>query len=120
LYQAGFPVPQPYLYCNNSSIIGTEFYVMNFIQGRIFRDPSLPQLKPFERSCSLFFFFFNFHSDQNEIELRFTRSSFRRLPVFTPSTGRKLDSRTLENQEITTNDRFEGFLLFVFLLFFFY
>ena len=38
LHSAGFPVPYPLLYCNNASIIGTDFYIMEFVQGRIFRD----------------------------------------------------------------------------------
>ena len=31
LHSVGFPVPQLLLYCRNISIIGTEFYVMEFI-----------------------------------------------------------------------------------------
>ncbi|KAK4827678.1 hypothetical protein QYF61_020489 [Mycteria americana] len=51
LFSAGFPVPEPLLYCSDASIIGTEFYVMQHVQGRIFRDVSLPEVGPAERSA---------------------------------------------------------------------
>ncbi|XP_037239723.1 acyl-CoA dehydrogenase family member 11 isoform X1 [Falco rusticolus] len=51
LFSAGFPVPEPLLYCSDVSIIGTEFYVMQHVQGRIFRDLSLPEVGPAERSA---------------------------------------------------------------------
>nr|XP_021386915.1 acyl-CoA dehydrogenase family member 11 isoform X2 [Lonchura striata domestica] len=51
LFSAGFPVPEPLLYCSDVSIIGTEFYVMQHVQGRIFRDVSLPEVGPAERSA---------------------------------------------------------------------
>ena len=31
------------------SVIGTPFYLMEFVPGRIFKDPSLPGLSPEER-----------------------------------------------------------------------
>ena len=49
LSQADFPVPQVYAYCQDPSIIGSEFYVMEFVDGRIFWDPRLPDLDPSER-----------------------------------------------------------------------
>ncbi|KAH0627263.1 hypothetical protein JD844_002777 [Phrynosoma platyrhinos] len=51
LLAAGFPVPEPLLYCNDASVIGTEFYVMQHVQGRIFRDRTLPEVSPAERSA---------------------------------------------------------------------
>ncbi|PVU98951.1 hypothetical protein BB559_001161 [Furculomyces boomerangus] len=35
------PVPKVYLLCEDSSVIGTPFYVMEFLDGRIFIDPDL-------------------------------------------------------------------------------
>lgn len=32
LFAAGFPVPEPLLYCEDISVIGTEFYVMKHVQ----------------------------------------------------------------------------------------
>ncbi|KAI1295974.1 hypothetical protein EDD11_007675 [Mortierella claussenii] len=41
------PVPKVYTLCEDVSIIGTPFYVMEFLQGRIFSDITLQKL-PFE------------------------------------------------------------------------
>jgi aminoglycoside phosphotransferase (APT) family kinase protein len=35
------PVPTVYVYCHDTSIIGTSFYIMEFMSGRICTDPSL-------------------------------------------------------------------------------
>lgn len=45
------PVPTSYFLCEDSSIIGTPFYVMNFIEGRVFTDATLPDLAPEERTA---------------------------------------------------------------------
>jgi aminoglycoside phosphotransferase (APT) family kinase protein len=37
---ADVPVPEPYLLCLDDSVIGTAFYVMERVTGRIFRDPT--------------------------------------------------------------------------------
>uniref|UniRef100_F7HS38 Acyl-CoA dehydrogenase family member 11 n=1 Tax=Callithrix jacchus TaxID=9483 RepID=F7HS38_CALJA len=51
LFSIGFPVPKPILYCNDTSVIGTEFYIMEHVQGRIFRDLTMPEVSPAERSA---------------------------------------------------------------------
>ncbi|XP_036917169.1 acyl-CoA dehydrogenase family member 11 [Sturnira hondurensis] len=51
LFTVGFPVPKPLLYCSDASVIGTEFYVMEHVQGRIFRDFTIPGVSPAERSA---------------------------------------------------------------------
>ncbi|XP_036414704.1 acyl-CoA dehydrogenase family member 11 [Colossoma macropomum] len=51
LHSAGFPVPQPVLYCSDTDVIGTEFYIMEHVKGRIFRDLKLPGLSAAERSA---------------------------------------------------------------------
>ncbi|XP_045713416.1 acyl-CoA dehydrogenase family member 11 isoform X2 [Phyllostomus hastatus] len=51
LFATGFPVPKPLLYCSDTSVIGTEFYVMEHMQGRIFRDLTIPGVSPAERSA---------------------------------------------------------------------
>ncbi len=43
------PVPRTYALCNDESIVGTPFYVMDYVEGRIFWEPSLPGLSPDER-----------------------------------------------------------------------
>lgn len=39
------PVPAPYCYCGDPGVIGTPFYAMEFVEGRIFWDPALPGLE---------------------------------------------------------------------------
>lgn len=43
------PVPRMLGYCADARLIGTEFFLMEFLQGRVFMDPSLPQLTAPER-----------------------------------------------------------------------
>ncbi|KAK2815035.1 hypothetical protein Q7C36_023301 [Tachysurus vachellii] len=51
LHSIDFPVPQPLLYCSDTNVIGTEFYIMEHVKGRIFRDPRLPGISSAERSA---------------------------------------------------------------------
>ncbi|KAG5812618.1 hypothetical protein H9Q74_003579 [Fusarium xylarioides] len=44
------PVPKLYCLCEDVSIIGTPFYIMEFLDGRIFEEPWLPSLSPEERT----------------------------------------------------------------------
>ncbi|MDX1482564.1 MAG: phosphotransferase family protein, partial [Woeseiaceae bacterium] len=50
LHAAGFPVPKPHLLCSDDSVVGTMFYVMEFLDGRIFWDLELPESDPDERA----------------------------------------------------------------------
>ncbi|NNL90008.1 MAG: phosphotransferase family protein [Marinicaulis sp.] len=50
LNTAGFPAPKTYLLCEDSEIVGTPFYVMEFVEGRIFWDSSLPDVGEDERA----------------------------------------------------------------------
>lgn len=43
------PVPKTIAYCTDEDILGAEFYLMEFVEGRIFVDPSLPTMAPSER-----------------------------------------------------------------------
>ena len=43
------PVPRMRLLCSDESVIGSMFYVMDCVAGRIFFDPRLPGLQPGER-----------------------------------------------------------------------
>src|SRR5580698_5634901 len=49
LYPTGFPVAKPYVLCEDESIIGTTFYVMDCVEGRIYWGPLLPDLEPGQR-----------------------------------------------------------------------
>ena len=46
----GVPVPHMRVLSEDADIIGTAFYVMDFLAGRIFRDARLPGLSPAERA----------------------------------------------------------------------
>jgi aminoglycoside phosphotransferase (APT) family kinase protein len=43
------PVPEVFALCEDDRVIGSAFYVMEFLDGRIFWDPRLPGLAPAER-----------------------------------------------------------------------
>ncbi|MBI1187171.1 MAG: phosphotransferase [Alphaproteobacteria bacterium] len=49
LHPTGFPVARPYGLCTDESVIGTIFYVMDNVEGRILWDGSLPDSTPDER-----------------------------------------------------------------------
>jgi len=49
LHKVGFPVATPLGYCSDSSVIGSEFYLMNFVRGRIFWDARLPDMTNTQR-----------------------------------------------------------------------
>lgn len=49
LHDAGFPVAEQFLYSDDRSIVGTPFYVMERMAGRVFKDTSLPGCAPDER-----------------------------------------------------------------------
>ena len=47
------PVARTHALCEDQEVIGTAFYIMDYVEGRIFWDPSLPGLAPTER-CAIF------------------------------------------------------------------
>lgn len=49
LHSQKFPVPRTYALCEDDSIIGTMFFVMDFIDGRIFWDAGLPEVAIVDR-----------------------------------------------------------------------
>lgn len=49
LHAAGFPVPRPWLLCEDDDVAGTTFFVMDYVDGRIFWELDLPGLQPAER-----------------------------------------------------------------------
>jgi aminoglycoside phosphotransferase (APT) family kinase protein len=49
LAKVDFPSPRPRAYCVDERVIGTEFYVMDRIEGRILVDQTLPGWSPEER-----------------------------------------------------------------------
>jgi len=59
LYGSEVPVPKPWLYCDDPSVIGTGFFVMEHCEGRIFWDSTLPGLAASERGA--------IHSEMNRV-----------------------------------------------------
>lgn len=51
LYGADFPVPRPYVLCEDDVVVGTSFYIMECVEGRIFWDLDLPGLESDERAA---------------------------------------------------------------------
>jgi aminoglycoside phosphotransferase (APT) family kinase protein len=49
LHAVGFPVARPILLCEDSTVIGTPFYLMEFVEGRGLWDQALPGMAPAER-----------------------------------------------------------------------
>ncbi len=50
----GVPVPKTILYCDDLSVIGTPFYLMGRLDGRVFHDSSLPGVAPADREAMIF------------------------------------------------------------------
>jgi aminoglycoside phosphotransferase (APT) family kinase protein len=48
------PVPKMYLLCEDETVIGTTFFVMEYVKGRLFSDMTLPGLPPEE--CRAIYF----------------------------------------------------------------
>ena len=51
LHAQGFPVAEPFAYCADESVAGTPFYVMGFVDGRVFWEPQMPGSNPAERAA---------------------------------------------------------------------
>jgi aminoglycoside phosphotransferase (APT) family kinase protein len=49
LYAQGFPVARPYALCTDDAVIGSMFYVMDKVEGRVLWDLKLPGMEPAER-----------------------------------------------------------------------
>ncbi len=51
LHGTSVPVAQPLHLCTDESVIGSMFYLMAYVDGRIFWDPSLPEATPAQRGA---------------------------------------------------------------------
>ncbi|MGZ5835598.1 MAG: phosphotransferase family protein [Xanthobacteraceae bacterium] len=52
LHAQHFPVARPYLLCEDASVIGTAFYVMAHVEGRVIWEPDMPGATPAERAAT--------------------------------------------------------------------
>ncbi|KAL2756807.1 hypothetical protein ACRALDRAFT_2087252, partial [Sodiomyces alcalophilus JCM 7366] len=51
LEKTDVPVPRAYCLCEDESVIGTPFYIMEFLDGRILEDPAMPGVSASERTA---------------------------------------------------------------------
>jgi aminoglycoside phosphotransferase (APT) family kinase protein len=51
LRETGLPVPHTHLLCADATVIGTPFFVMGCVDGRVFRQPHLPGVSPGDRAA---------------------------------------------------------------------
>src|SRR5882724_4032578 len=52
LERAGFPVAHPFAFCEDSAVIGSIFYVMSLVEGRVLSVGALPDHSPAERRAT--------------------------------------------------------------------
>lgn len=50
LGKTGFPVPHSYALCLDENVVGTAFFIMDYVEGRVFWDPTLADLDRAERA----------------------------------------------------------------------
>src|SRR6266478_6559308 len=63
------PVPRVHLLCEDIDVIGTAFFVMDYVAGRIFRDPLMPDSSPEERAAC--------YDSMNDVLARLHKVDFR-------------------------------------------
>jgi aminoglycoside phosphotransferase (APT) family kinase protein len=51
LNKAGFPAARQYALCNDESVIGRAFYIMEFVAGRVLWDQALPDMSNADRAA---------------------------------------------------------------------
>ena len=51
LHSLGYPVPTPYVLCEDDDVAGTMFYVMGWTEGRVIWEPQIPDSDPSERAA---------------------------------------------------------------------
>ncbi len=52
LHSVGFPVAKPYALCEDESVLGTIFYIMDCVEGRILWEGNMPSLEKEQRSAT--------------------------------------------------------------------
>jgi len=50
LSDQGFPVAEPVLYCADENVVGTPFFLMSCVEGRVFWEPHMPASNTAERA----------------------------------------------------------------------
>lgn len=65
------PVPKVHALCEDESVLGAAFYVMDFVEGRIFREAALPGVSTSERAA--------IHDEANRVIAALHRADWRAL-----------------------------------------
>src|SRR5215831_13951781 len=73
LGQTDVPVPKTWLLCEDADIIGTMFYVMDWVSGRIMADPLLPGCSSQERTA--------IYDSMNDVLSRLHRQDWKALDL---------------------------------------
>src|SRR3546814_3196426 len=91
LHPTGFPTPAPIALCDDATVIGTTFYLMELVEGRTFWDGSLPGLQLAERRRS------EEHTSELQSLMRISYAVFclQKKPLSAQQTS--------EKQALTTN-----------------
>ncbi|MGH7278411.1 MAG: phosphotransferase [Candidatus Rokuibacteriota bacterium] len=71
LQGTGVPVPRTYVLCEDADVIGTAFYLMQYVEGRLFRDAALPDATPAERAA--------IYESMNDVLARLHRADWQAL-----------------------------------------
>ncbi len=71
LSKAGFPAARQYALCLDESVIGRAFYIMEFVEGRVLWDQSLPGMTPAQRSAH--------YDEMNRVIAQLNSLDYRRL-----------------------------------------
>jgi len=71
LSRTAVPVPKTYVLCEDPEVIGTAFYVMDWVDGRIMVDPLVPGCTPAERAA--------IYDSMNDVLARLHRQDFQAL-----------------------------------------
>lgn len=50
LHGSGVPVAKVHVLCNDPTVTGVQFYLMDFVEGEVHRDPRLPGVEPARRA----------------------------------------------------------------------
>lgn len=69
LRKTGFPVPEPIALCTDDDVLGVDFYLMRFVDGRIFRETTMPQSSKEERRAVNFELMRNL-ADLHQVDFR--------------------------------------------------
>ncbi|MGB5080482.1 MAG: phosphotransferase [Burkholderiales bacterium] len=69
LGKAGIPVPRTHCLCEDESVIGRAFFVMEYVEGRVLWEPSLPGMAPAGRAA--------IYDETNRVMARLHRVDYR-------------------------------------------